>query len=50
MSSGARHGALSVQNQPSEHSTIDPDLAWLIEVWPQLSNDIRAAILRVAGR
>ena len=27
----------------------DPDLAKLIEAWPQLSEDTRAAILRVGG-
>jgi hypothetical protein len=49
MSSGARHGALSVQNRPSEQPPKDPDLAKLIEAWPQLSEDARAAILREAG-
>jgi hypothetical protein len=30
-------------------SAIDPDLARLIEAWPQLSADTRVAILRVGG-
>jgi len=44
MSSGARHGALSVRNQPSEQSPKDPDLALVTERWQTLSEHIKAAI------
>lgn len=30
-------------------SGIDPDLRTVIETWPRLSDDIRAAILRIVG-
>jgi hypothetical protein len=33
----------------SEVIRADPDLAKLIEAWPTLPNDTRAAILRIAG-
>jgi hypothetical protein len=32
-----------------ENAPIDPDLARLIEAWPKLDADTRAAILRTAG-
>ncbi len=49
MSRGALYGALSVRNRPPEQAPTDPNLAMLIKAWPQLSDDIRTAILRVGG-
>jgi len=44
MSSGARHGALSVQNPPSEQTRQDPDLALIVERWHALPEYIKAAV------
>jgi len=38
-----------VQDRSSEQYPLDPGLAKLIEAWPRLSDEIRAAILRIAG-
>jgi hypothetical protein len=40
----AKSGAPNAENTP-----LDPDLARLIEAWPTLSADARAAILRLGG-
>jgi len=49
----SKHDSTENQNFVSglfSEAEIDADLRMVIEAWPQLSKDIRAAILRIAGR
>jgi hypothetical protein len=45
MSTGALRGALSVQNRLSEYLPKDPDLALVLNRWPNLPAHIKAAIM-----
>lgn len=49
MSSGARHGAHSMQDALSEQTPIDPDLDQIVSRWSDLPDDAKRSIIDIVN-